>query len=144
MRRADRLLYITRYEYGRQRGWWVRFQRMLKGGGRRTWQKFFSDARYGDKRKALEVAMAWRDEQLSKVPKSRRPVRVAVGYGYVKRRSWNGRDVFSGWIRLDGGRNRATMRSVSVWGVRGAKREAEKWLEEQRADLRARGKLVEG
>jgi hypothetical protein len=73
------------------------------------------------------------------------------GYGYVRRTQLKGRtgayhDVWAAWVRLDGGpdSNRQTSRSVVKWGVRGAKAEAERWLEQQRRQLASRRRRIAG
>lgn len=59
--------YITRFEFGRTRGWQVRMEnRGLK------LSKLFSYRKYGGKRKALRRAIALRDENLPKLLPSKR------------------------------------------------------------------------
>lgn len=136
---------ISRFEYGNTRAWWVRFHRGQAADGRRkVVSKTFSDSVYGGKRKALQAAIAWRNRTVLNLPS---PIRSGVaemepGTGYVRRgeirhRSGNYADVWIAWIRLDGGPKSAasTSRSVAKWGVRGAKAEAEQWLEQRRRQL---------
>ena len=53
-------VHITRYEFNRTNGWWVRIYR--KGALK---SKLFSDKSHGGKRKALLAAREWRDEVLA-------------------------------------------------------------------------------
>ena len=137
---------ISRFDYGRTHGWWVRFQRGTTAEGRRIIvSKMFSDAVHGGNSKALGAAIAWRNRTVLNVPS---PMRTGIpeltpGTGYVRRteirqRSGNTSDVWVAWIRLDGGPKSAasTSRSVAKWGVRGAKLEAERWREQQRQQLK--------
>ena len=58
------LKHITRLDYQKTHGWWVRIRRKSN-----PCSKLFSDGVYGGRDKAQKVAMAWRDEQLSSAPK---------------------------------------------------------------------------
>lgn len=51
------MLYITRMNYARTIGWWVRRQELKL-------QKFFPDLRHGSKKKALAAAVEYRDQLL--------------------------------------------------------------------------------
>lgn len=134
---------ISRLDYGRTHGWWVRFQRGEREGKRRVIQKSFSDRLYGGKRKALAAAIAWRDRAAPGLPaKLRQRERVPPGYGYVKRtevlRRVERHPVYVGWIRLDGGRCSSTTWSVTRWGELGAKQKCQRWLARHRRELRKR------
>ena len=58
------LKHITRLDYQKTHGWWVRIRRKSN-----PCSKLFSDGVYGGRDKAQGVAMAWRDEKLSSAPK---------------------------------------------------------------------------
>ena len=51
------MLYISRMDYARTIGWWVRRQGLKI-------QKFFPDLRHGSKKKALSAAVEYRDQLL--------------------------------------------------------------------------------
>jgi hypothetical protein len=53
---------ITRFDYGKTHGWWVRFQRTDERGAKRLTSKMFSDAVHGGKQRALRAASAWREQ----------------------------------------------------------------------------------
>jgi hypothetical protein len=129
---------ITRMDYGRTHGWWVRFQRGT-GKERVVYSKQFSDGVCGGKRAALKKAIAWRNRTARLVPGNARRLHVMAGYGYVKRQElWRRAEyhpVWLAWLRVKGGRCLQTSRSVRLWGERGAKRGCEQWLKEQRSRL---------
>ncbi len=135
---------ITRMDYTRAHGWWVRFQRVGKDGVKRVTSKHFSDAVHGGKRKALAAAVAWRDRLEPRLPRSKRRnlVTVPPGYGYVKRtemlRRADRHPVYFGWIRLEQGSCSQTSWSVTRWGELGAKLKCQQWLVRQRRELRKR------
>lgn len=54
--------FITRLDYARTRGWWVR----LYKAGQLVASKLFSDGKHGGRRAALQAAQKWRDAQFSK------------------------------------------------------------------------------
>jgi hypothetical protein len=59
---------ITRMDYERTHGYWVRFQFGASlPGQREVIQKLFADLAHGGKRKALAAAIAWRDETRAKL-----------------------------------------------------------------------------
>jgi hypothetical protein len=58
------LKHITRLDYQKTHGWWVRIRRKSN-----PCSKLFSDGVYGGRDKALETAIAWRDEKLADAPK---------------------------------------------------------------------------
>lgn len=58
------LKHITRLDYQKTHGWWVRIRRKSNPSS-----KLFSDGVYGGRDKALEAALVWRDEKLSAAPK---------------------------------------------------------------------------
>lgn len=127
---------ITRCDYGRTHGWWVRIYRTDGEGDKNCMSQMFSDAVHGGKRKALLKVRAWRDEMQAILPaKKEAGVRKPIGYGYVKRVEIKRRvgfaPVFVAWVKTATG-PRSTSRSIAEWGVAGAKRECEKWLREAR------------
>ncbi len=58
------LKHITRLDYQKTHGWWVRIRRKSN-----PCSKLFSDGVYGGRDKALEAALTWRDEKLTDAPK---------------------------------------------------------------------------
>ncbi len=58
------LKHITRLDYQKTHGWWVRIRRKSNPSS-----KLFSDGVYGGRDKALEAALAWRDDKLTAAPK---------------------------------------------------------------------------
>ncbi len=127
--------FITRLDYTRSRGWWVRIQRV----GFKV-SRLFSDSRHGGRASALIVAKAFRDGQLRRAPAPRkRPQKP--GYGYVSRvvrafRSrgrWVEYDAWQAWIKVAPKRAAQTSYSVERHGELGAKRMAREWLGRKRA-----------
>ena len=55
--------HITRLDYQKTHGWWVRIKRYPE-----TYSKLFSDGVWNGKDKALEAAIKWRDEKLKELP----------------------------------------------------------------------------
>lgn len=58
------LQHITRLDYQKTHGWWVRIRRKSN-----PCSKLFSDGVHGGKEEALAKAIAWRDEKLKDAPK---------------------------------------------------------------------------
>ncbi len=58
------LQHITRLDYQKTHGWWVRIRRKSN-----PCSKLFSDGVHGGKDEALKKAIAWRDEKLKDSPK---------------------------------------------------------------------------
>ncbi|MDZ4701489.1 MAG: hypothetical protein SH809_17385 [Rhodothermales bacterium] len=58
------LQHITRLDYQKTHGWWVRIRRKSN-----PCSKLFSDGVHGGKEEALAKAVAWRDEKLKDAPK---------------------------------------------------------------------------
>lgn len=130
---------ITRYEYGRTRAWWVRFQ---VGDKSDIVGQLFSDATYGGKRKALQAAIAWRDAQAPKVYRQRKPRPYhGPGPGRIWRQTTshtrNGwvytYNAWHAWIRV-GPRHCATKWSIDKHGSAFAKAKVEAWLKKKRAE----------
>lgn len=61
---------ITRMDYGRTHGWWVRVYRG-RGADKICFSKHFSDGVWGGKRKALEAARKWRAQTIRQLPSTR-------------------------------------------------------------------------
>lgn len=139
---------ITRTDFGRTHGWWVRIYRTDAAGHKGCTNQLFSDGVHGGKRKALKAALAWRDEILGLLPAKKvgGGAHVPPGYGYVKREVIKRRvgyaPVYRAWIRLEDGRPACTSRSIAVWGVTGARVECVKWIQEQRRGIRERSMLA--
>jgi hypothetical protein len=130
---------ITRFDYGRTHGWWVRFQRNTASGNRVV-SKMFSDSVHGGKAKARRAAIAWRDRTARAIQPAR-PSRTELGAGYVKRAerarrvgSW---PVYIAWIRMPDGRAASTSFSIARWGAREAKRRCELYLARKRREAAA-------
>lgn len=66
-RSAETATYITRFEYGRTRAWWVRFERQGQPI-RKLFSDAASDAAYGGTEKALREAETFRDRTLKTLP----------------------------------------------------------------------------
>jgi hypothetical protein len=148
LRNITRVDHAQLNDYGgwsRTRGWWVRFQRNDERGQKKmVASKLFSDGVHGGKRKALEKAIRYRNQQERKVspPSPRGHGSVPPGYGYVRRTlrkqrvDWHPH--WSAWIRLEARRCASTTWSVTLHGEREAKRRAEAFLERHRSELRRR------
>ena len=122
--RSRELRYITRMDYARTRGWWVRFYSgttLLAG-------KLFSDGQYGGKRKARVAAQAWRDanestwvpprtETITYVTRNRRNVTGAVGVALRIVPTRKGQARFS-WCALwsEEGKQRTRSFGVATYG----------------------------
>lgn len=116
--------YITRMDYARTCGWWVRFY----AGTKLLASKLFSDRKYGGDRKALQMAQDWRDSNESLwaaykpghpvfTRKNRRNVTNAVGVALRIQPERKGRARFS-WAALwsEGGRQRTRSFGVVTHG----------------------------
>ena len=120
---------ITRFEFGRTRGWWVRIRRR-----NRMVQAFFSDGKHGGRAAALTKALRQRNRWLRSLPPPIDPRRTKPSLRVY-------RDVSSGhpaWrvhIRFPGGAVASTSRSIRRYGSGEAKRLCERWA---RARLKAR------
>jgi hypothetical protein len=130
---------ITRFDYGKTHGWWVRFQRSTPAGVKRVVSKMFSDAVHGGKGKALRAAVAWRDETAATIRPAR--PRTARRSGYVKRVEVARRAGFSrvylAWIRMPNGQAASTSYSIEKWGEREAKRLCERYLARKKREAAA-------
>jgi hypothetical protein len=130
---------ITRFDYGKTHGWWVRFQRSTDAGIKRVVSKMFSDAVHGGKTKALKAAVAWRNQTAATIRPARR--RTPRASGYVKRVELTRRvgvsPVYLAWIRMPDGRAASTSFSIEKWGERGAKRRCQLYLARKRREAGA-------
>ncbi len=154
-KRSEGLKYITRFEYGGQRAWWVRIQRHTNGT-KEVISKYFADgaptlaARLG----ALQAAKKWRDVQLAILPgRTHAKRRTPVGHFYVRRRTqWrSGGDgwdyAFEAWegfikVGMAAGEHKLTRWSIDKWGNDDAFRRCWAWIAQQRLEL-ARAGLIE-
>jgi hypothetical protein len=119
---------ITRFEFGRTRGWWVRIRRR----GRMV-QAFFSDGRHGGRTKALEKARQKRDGWLRTLPDPVDPRRKRPSVR-VYRDASSGHPAWRIYIRFPGGGIASTSRSIKRYGSGEARRLCQVW---GRARLRA-------
>lgn len=142
--------HITRFEYGRTRGWWVRIERV--GFFRR---QLFSDSEFGGKRAALKAAEKYRDWLIARAPESKKGAHTAdvllnrqgnlkrierLVYSRGNRKPYYV-EAWVAWIKVSPYRLASTNWSIEKWGVREAKRRALLWLERaqkvQRKNYRA-------
>ncbi len=131
--------HITRFDYGRTRGWWVRIRRQPN-----PCSKLFSDRIFGSSEKALEAALAWRDEKLEDRPlrkyRYQESVHKRIKTGVVglylinkdRRPGTQGQIAVSVADRT--GRHIGTQYSISKWGVRRALWKACVFLAQQRTE----------
>ncbi len=132
-RSQEKATYITRFEYGRTRAWFVRFER----GGRPV-RKLFSDGVYGGTEQALRAAEAFRESTLKTLPAPILREQSLPGEGrvYTEWRSYRHRKTgelvyyrtWSAWIRIAKGVIRHTGYSIRKHGRLGAREKAEAWL----------------
>jgi hypothetical protein len=150
--------HLTRFVYGKARGWWVRIAR-----DGQIHSKMFSDATCGGSRKAELAARQWRDELLSKLgpaparlgrplgPESHlRPTNTSgvigvyrlqriVRYFNVTEGRWIEHKApywAAGWYDLDG-RKRERSFSVKKYGEIGAKKRATACRRQKVREIRA-------
>lgn len=118
------LKHITRLDYQKTHGWWVRIRRKSN-----PCSKLFSDGIYGGRDKALEAAKAWRDEKLSTAPKqtnrttesSSKSIKTGVpglSVSFVEGVSENLAHLQVSVQRH--GKRTSTRYSISKWGLRAA------------------------
>lgn len=132
LKRYD-LRLITRCQYERSRGWWVRVERV---GFRRA--RFFSDRRCGGRLAALDAAVLFRDAAEAEAPAKRpkpAPPHKPKGRIYLARKTYllvRGKRVFyDAWIAYylpPNGRRSETSYSCAKWGSKLARAKAESWL----------------
>jgi hypothetical protein len=119
---------ITRFEFGRTRGWWVRIRR--RGN---AVQAFFSDGRHGGRAKALAKARRQRDRWLRTLPDPVDPRRKRPSVRIYRDVS-SGHPAWRVYIRFPDGGIASTSRSIRRYGSGEARRLCEVW---GRARLRA-------
>lgn len=126
------LRFITRTDYARTKGWWVR----VSVEGRNKATRLFSDSQYGGKAAALRAAKAWRDQALARHKvhvrpdggwthkKDRRSRSGIVGVGLEVRRK--GRTEEYAWQArwVEHGRYRRRSFTIKKLGYEGAFRRA--------------------
>lgn len=118
--------YITRMDYARTTGWWVRFY----AGATLLESRLFSDRKHGGTKVALAAAKVWRDENEGKwvtrrpgrpmyTERNRRNVTSVVGVALRINPRRKGLARFS-WAALwsDGGRQRTRSFGVASHGYR--------------------------
>ncbi len=128
---------ITRMDYARTHGWWVRIYRNCDAKQKNCTSQMFSDSVYGGKRKALARAIAWRDEMLALLPpKKRSGAARPPGYGYVV--SYEGSRRWTAWLRTEGRGAKSTRYSIDKWGDDGAYEKAAAWLKREQRFVRER------
>lgn len=129
---------ITRMDYKRTHGWWVRFERLG-----RLISKTFSDGCYGGKRKALVAAIEYRDEVFKTLPPRHHGPDVLPGPGRIwrERRSYvslSGKRMYynawTAWIMLSPQHPASSNFSIDKWGVRRAKSRILVWLDQKRKE----------
>jgi hypothetical protein len=128
---------ITRMDYARAHGWWVRIYRNCAGKQKNCLSQLFSDGVYGGKRKALVAAIAWRDQMLELLPAKKQSGALRPpGYGYVVR--YQGSNRWTAWLRTEGRGVKSTRYSIARWGADGAYDKAAAWLKREQRAVRAR------
>lgn len=129
---------ITRMDYSRSHGYWVRFEYLAH-----PISKLFSDSRYGGKRKALKAAVQYRDEVALTLPPRRHGSDTLPGSGRIwkERRSyisWTGvrkyYTAWTAWIMLSPQHPASTNTSIDKWGSRKANTLTTLWLEAKRKE----------
>lgn len=119
------LHHITRLDYQNTHGWWVRIRRNPK-----SCSKLFSDGVWGGRDEALEEAIAWRDEQLSKLPppgkrqneSSSKGIKTGVtGLSLVLEEGRQGNTLPHVQVSVQrNGKHISRKYSIGKWGLRGA------------------------
>ncbi len=131
---------ISRFDFGRSHGWWVRFERAGE-----THSKFFADTAWGGRATALLAAESHRDDLLATLPARRLPPNARPGPGRIfseQRRYKNARgervgyQAWIAWIRIAPGKVASTSYAVKRYG-RAAKKMAAAWLAKKRREQRA-------
>ena len=124
---------ITRFDYRRTHGWFVRFER--KAG---TVRKLFSDRVYGSRAESLTQALKFRDACIKTIGVSSAN-KVTPGNlkkAVIARRNrsgeWHYYPVWTAWIRIAPGRLVSSKWSIDKWGHKIAKKKALAWLETKR------------
>lgn len=125
--------YISRFDYNRSHGYWVRVQRVVKRGEKPlVVSQFFADGLNGGRAGALEAAKVFRNAALETAPAVKQtrhqPPGVENGYGYTKIATIAGRLFAVAWYRDRRGKAHGTKYSVDKWTRSGALEKAESWL----------------
>lgn len=118
------LKHITRLDYQKTHGWWVRIRRKSN-----PCSKLFSDGVYGGRDNALKEAIAWRDDKLANAPKqtyrtsesSSKTVKTGVPGLCVS--FVNGAQGSLAHLQVSvqrHGKRTSTRYSISKWGLRAA------------------------
>ena len=133
---------MSRYAYGRARGWLARVYRTVEGE-RVVTRRLFSDGVHGGTEGAYHAAAAWVIAERESLPETRASKRVA-GYGYV-RRALRKYTTASGEVRTyeafeanvwdHEGRPSQTAWSIERHGEERAKAACDAWLAVKRAQL---------
>jgi hypothetical protein len=112
---------ITRFDFGRTHGWWVRIRR--RG---RSVQAFYSDGKHGGRTRALARARRQRDHWLRVLPDPIDPRRRKPSVRIYRDVS-SGHPAWRVYIRFPGGAVASTSRSIHRYGSRQARALCERW-----------------
>ena len=116
--------HITRLDYQKTHGWWVRIKRYPE-----TYSKLFSDGVWKGKDKALEAAIEWRDQKLQELPlRTERPNElnskgIKTGVPGLSLSFEEGRKGDLPHLQVSiqrSGKRTGRRFSISKWGLRGA------------------------
>ncbi len=116
MKHVNQIRNITRYEYNRTNGWWVR---VIHDG--KVKSKLFSDNQHGGKVRALLAAIDYRDGLLRDLPKARNRGGLSV------------EKVDGEWLCIARFRSKTMNSSLDKHGQKAIDR-CEAWLDRQRTE----------
>jgi hypothetical protein len=125
------LRYITRCDYEHSRGYWVRYKQRTPHSA----QKFFSDAKFGGKGRALKAATEFRDQLVQQRPDDvygQTPNEGTLKLRWRTQGPWQ----YLTWtaeIQIAPGQRLKRFWSVLKHGEAAGKRMAKAWLEAQQA-----------
>lgn len=139
---AQRYRYLNRLTSKVRPHWWAHMQRIVNGERAYVFSKRFYDHEWGGRKAALEAALSYRDDHVAQAPASSRG--VLPGHGYVRRTKVQGRPVWEGWVKLEGGRHLRTKWFIDVWGAKAAKLGCTAWLARHRLEIDERAALAAG
>lgn len=134
---------VSRYAYGRTKGWLARVYRTVGGGEQQAVRRLFSDGVHGGYQAAYDAAEAWVIATRESAPEARPTKRVA-GYGYVRRalrkyRTASGEvrvyEAFEANVWDHEGKPSSTAWSIERHGEERAKAACEAWLAVKRSSL---------